>query len=104
MAARLGRTDRVTYGLGEWPGPGRRLTVDDGVVRLEGFRSQSGGTLTVVGWDRRRLTLLVVPPETGADEAEHVLATTAGPDGGGAHPRTAGAVAGPTPGGVPLPA
>lgn len=79
VGARRGPADRVTYGLGEWPAPGRRIAVDGRVVRLEGFRSQFAATLTVVGWDRRRLTLLVVPPETGPDVAERVLGTAADP-------------------------
>ncbi|MFJ9779541.1 DUF5994 family protein [Amycolatopsis sp. NPDC101161] len=80
VAARLGRIDRVTYHLGEWPGAPRRISVDDQVVRLEGFRSQATGTLTVIGWDRRLLTLVVVPPETGSETAERVLANAASED------------------------
>jgi hypothetical protein len=75
VTTRLGRIDRVTYHLGEWPSSRRRLSFDDHVVRLEGFRSQHADTLTVIGWDRHRLTLLVVPPETGPDVAQHTLAT-----------------------------
>jgi hypothetical protein len=77
LDSRQGRTDRVTFGLGEWPDPQRRLTVGEHVVRLEGFRSQQADTLTVIGWDRRRLTLLVVPPETGAEAARRALETAA---------------------------
>ncbi|SFW79983.1 DUF5994 family protein [Amycolatopsis australiensis] len=80
MTARLGRIDRVTYHLADWPVPARRLTVDDGAVRLEGFRSQQGGTLTVVGWDRHRLTLLVVAPDTDSDVAQHALTAAAVPE------------------------
>jgi len=76
-AARLGRVDRVTYHLEEWPAPHRRLAFDEGVVRLEGFRSQAAGSLTVIGWNRKRLTLAVVPPETGPETAERVLADAA---------------------------
>jgi hypothetical protein len=77
LGSRLGRVDRVTYQLGEWQAPNRRLSAGEHVVRLEGFRSQRAGSLTVIGWDRRRLTLLVVPPETGPGEAEHALTTAA---------------------------
>lgn len=80
LAERLGRIDRVTHHLGEWPEPHRRMSFDGEVVRLEGFRSQRANTLTVVGWDRHRLTLVVVPPETGPEVAERVLATAASPD------------------------
>ena len=80
VAARLGRIDRVTYHLGEWPAALRRISVDDHVVRLEGFRSQPAGTLTVIGWNRHRLTLVGIPPETGSESAEHVLVTAASGD------------------------
>ena len=79
LTARLGRIDRVTYHLGDWPDPHRRITFDGNVVRLEGFRSQPSGSLTVIGWDRHRMTLLVVPPETGPDAAQHALTTAADP-------------------------
>jgi hypothetical protein len=81
VATRLGRIDRVTHHLGEWPAPHRRLFLDDGVVRLEGFRSQQAGTLTVIGWERLRLTLLVIPPETGPDDAQRALTAAADRDG-----------------------
>jgi len=80
LTGRLGRVDRVTYHLGDWPDPVRRVTFDDSVVRLEGFRSQPSGSLTVIGWDRHRITLLVVPPETTPGVAQNVLATAADAD------------------------
>ncbi|MEV4049794.1 DUF5994 family protein [Amycolatopsis sp. NPDC049688] len=80
LAARLGRIDRVTYHLGDWPNAPRRVTFDDNAVRLEGFRSQPSGSLTAIGWNRQRTTLLVVPPETGPDAAQHALTTAADPD------------------------
>ncbi|HWD04420.1 MAG TPA: DUF5994 family protein [Amycolatopsis sp.] len=79
MAARLSRIDRVTYSLDEWPETRHRLVFDDHVVRLEGFRSQRPGSLTVIGGDRDRLTLLVVPPEADDAVAQHALATAAAP-------------------------
>ncbi|WP_329045798.1 DUF5994 family protein [Amycolatopsis sp. NBC_01488] len=75
VTARLGRIDRVTHHLADWPASTRRITFDDSVVRLEGFRSQHTGTLTVIGWDRQRLTLRVVPPETGLDDAQRAFDT-----------------------------
>ncbi|WP_086853487.1 DUF5994 family protein [Amycolatopsis kentuckyensis] len=79
LVTRLGRIDRVTYHLGDWPAAPRRVTFDDGVVRLEGFRSQPPGSLTVIGWNRHRTTLLVVPPATSPEVAEHALTTAAEP-------------------------
>lgn len=77
VAARLGRIDRVTYHLSDWPTPHRRVTFDDRVVRLEGFQSQQSDSLTVIGGNRDRLTLLVVPPDTSPVVANHALATAA---------------------------
>ncbi|WP_410645413.1 DUF5994 family protein [Amycolatopsis sp. lyj-346] len=106
LESRLGRLDRVTYRLGEWPVPNRRLVFDGGTVRLEGFRSQSADTVTVIGWDRRRLTLLVVPPETGADLARQALAAAAAEGGtdDSAQLLAGRGAAGRTQSGVPLPA
>jgi hypothetical protein len=103
VTGRLGRIDRVTYHLADWPAPHRRLIVDDYVVRLEGFRSQESGTLTVIGWDRHRLTMLVIPPETGPDAAQHLLTAAADQDDTDVSARLF-AAAEPTEGGVPLPA
>jgi hypothetical protein len=34
----------------------------------------------LAGWDRQRMTLLVVPPETSPDAAQHALTTATDPD------------------------
>jgi hypothetical protein len=78
LAVRLEGIERVTFNLTAWPPTGRRLAFDGGNVRLEGFRSQPGGTVTVIGaWGRHQVTLLVIPPETDPDLARHVLMTAA---------------------------
>ncbi|ASR36642.1 hypothetical protein BAY61_18375 [Prauserella marina] len=71
-----GRIERVTYNLTMWKSDTRRLTVPGGVVRLEGFRSQATDTVTIAGSDRRRLTLLVVPPEATPLAGGHAMTTT----------------------------
>jgi hypothetical protein len=73
LAIRLGRIERVTYNLVRWQSTARRLMIDGRAIRLEGFRSQHLDTVTVIGDDRHRLTLLVVPPETDPAAAHHVL-------------------------------
>ncbi|WP_210718110.1 DUF5994 family protein [Amycolatopsis acididurans] len=77
LTVRMTRIDRVTYNLTVWPPTPRRLVLDGHVVRLEGFRSQHTDTVTVIGADRRRLTLLVVPPDTDPDLAHRILVTAA---------------------------
>ncbi len=78
LAVRLAGIERVTFDLATWPPTGRRLAFDGGDVRLEGFRSQHSGTVTVIGaWGRHQVTLLVVPPETDPDLAQHILMAAA---------------------------
>lgn len=77
LAIRLGRIERVVYNLATWQPAARRLTIEDYVVRLEGFRSQHADTVTAVGQGRQRLTLLVVPPETSQASAHHTMRTAA---------------------------
>ncbi|MEU4674636.1 DUF5994 family protein [Amycolatopsis sp. NPDC023774] len=80
LAARLGRIDRVSYHLGDWPDPPRGVTFGESGIRLEGFRSQPSATLTVIGWDQHRTTLLVIAAETDPDAAQDALTTAADPD------------------------
>jgi hypothetical protein len=79
LAARLEWVERVTYNLTAWAPAPRHLPVGGRAVRLEGFRSQPADVVTVIGRGGRRLTLLVVPPETGPATADRVLARAAGP-------------------------
>ncbi|GAA3834148.1 hypothetical protein GCM10022380_60630 [Amycolatopsis tucumanensis] len=64
LTARLGAVERSTYHLDGWNPAGTKLATGGRTVRLDGFRSQRPGTVTLVGTGMRRLTLLVVPPET----------------------------------------
>lgn len=81
LALRLDRVERVTYNLTAWPPTRRRIVLDGRVIRLEGFRSQHADTVTVVGgWDRHRLALLVVPPETEPVLAQQILMAAAHAD------------------------
>ena len=73
VANRLGPVERVSYNLDAWQAVPRRIRTAGRVVRMGGFRSQAPALLKVIG-ERRALTLLVVPPETDAEAAEHILA------------------------------
>ncbi|WP_181772551.1 DUF5994 family protein [Amycolatopsis pittospori] len=78
LAVQLESIERVTYNLTDWPPAPQRLLIESGNVRLEGFRSQHPDTLTIIGTSgRRRLTLLVVPPDTEPGHAHHLLMTAA---------------------------
>jgi hypothetical protein len=75
LTVRLGLITRATYNLAAWSPAARRLDVEGHAVRLEGFRSQPADIVTVVGRDRHRLTLLVVPPDTSPLNAHHTMMT-----------------------------
>ncbi len=73
LAVRLGEVPRMSYNLTEWETAPSQLAIDGVKVRLSGFWSRPEHTVDVVASDRRRLTLLVVPPETGADIAHDTM-------------------------------
>ncbi|MEU4746173.1 DUF5994 family protein [Actinosynnema sp. NPDC023658] len=79
MAA-LGRPVlRVSYDLDAWDVVGRRLPVGDAVVRMEGFRTSQPHTVTMIGPDRARTRLLVIPPATPGGAARAALRAAADP-------------------------
>ena len=79
VSDRLGSTERVSYHLGDWDPVGRSVDVGGPfAVRLSGFRSQAPDTIDVLG-PQKRLTLLVIPPETSRRTAGDALAAAAEP-------------------------
>ncbi|WIV59234.1 DUF5994 family protein [Amycolatopsis nalaikhensis] len=78
---RVGEVERISYPLGDgWEIAHRKLVVDGRLVRLEGFHSMQADTLALIGTQQRRLTLLVVAPDTPHDTATTALKTSAEPD------------------------
>lgn len=73
LADRLGDVERVTYNLDSWEAVPRKIKIGSSVVRMGGFHSQLPATIDVIG-ERRRLTLLIVPPDTDAQVAHGILA------------------------------
>jgi hypothetical protein len=79
VTARVGSTERVSYHLGDWDPPGRRIDVGGSfAVRLSGFRFQQPDTIDMLG-PQKRITLLVIPPETSPQTADEALAAAAHP-------------------------
>ncbi|VVJ21817.1 Uncharacterised protein [Amycolatopsis camponoti] len=77
----VGQVERIGYPLGDgWELTHRKLVVDGHLVRLEGFHAMPAHTLTLIGTQQRRLTLLVIAPGTPQDTATTVLRTAADPD------------------------
>lgn len=79
LAIRLGPIERITYNLTAWSSDARRVSTNGNVVRLGGFRSQSADIVTVIGTNQRRLTLLIVPPETDPTAAHRMLISASKP-------------------------
>jgi hypothetical protein len=74
LEERVGTAERVNYHLGSWgnDGPPRRLPVKGRTVKLSGYRTMNAATIDVVG-ARRRLTMLVLPPDSTAEAATSAL-------------------------------
>jgi hypothetical protein len=80
LAVRLGSVQRVVFPLTSWDTPPRRVDVRGHSVRLEGFHSQDEHVINIVAPDRRRIRLLVVPPDAVDTAAHDALMTAAGPE------------------------
>ena len=71
-ATRLGPVERVVYNIDAWAAAPRKIRIADATVRMAGFHSLDADTVHLIG-ARRRLVLLVVPPETDEQTALSVL-------------------------------
>lgn len=77
LAVRLGEIPRVSYNLTEWDTAPRQIAVDGVRIRLNGFWSRPEHTVDIVAADRRRLTLLLVPPDTDPSAAHQIMMSAA---------------------------
>jgi Family of unknown function (DUF5994) len=75
-SARLGPVERVAYNIDAWEPVPRKIRIADATVRMAGFHSLDFDTVQLIG-ARRRLILLIVPPETDEKTARSVLAAAA---------------------------
>ncbi|MDX3659713.1 DUF5994 family protein [Streptomyces sp. ID05-26A] len=73
LAVRLGEIPRVSYNLTEWETAPRQIAADGVRVRLSGFWSRPAHTVDLIAGDRRRLTLLVLPPGADPSAAHHTM-------------------------------
>jgi hypothetical protein len=81
LRAHVGQVSRLAYNLDFWAPVHRKLTVAGRAVRCEGFHTMDPHTVTAIGTDSRRVTLLVVPPDKPADAAEAALRTASDSNG-----------------------
>ena len=79
LSVRLGPIRRVIYNLNEWSTPPAKFAIEGRMVRLDGYRRQPVNTVDVLGLNRAKITLLVVPPHADPDQAHATMMTAAGP-------------------------
>jgi Family of unknown function (DUF5994) len=79
LSVRLGRIDRVLYNLNEWAKASAKLVTGGRTVRLDGYRRQPIHTVEVLGLNRIKIALLVVPPNADPDTAHATLMAAAAP-------------------------
>ncbi len=79
LSVRLGPIDRVTYNFADWAAAPTKFPTRGDTVRLTGFYQQQGNTLEVIGVNRSKLVLLVVPSRTESAHAHDIMMSAATP-------------------------
>jgi hypothetical protein len=80
LSVRLGRIERVMYNLNEWAKAPAKLATGGRAVRLDGYLRQPINTVEVLGVNRNRIVLLVVPPHADPHHAHDTMMAAAGPN------------------------
>jgi Family of unknown function (DUF5994) len=79
LSVRLGPIDQVTYNFADWAAAPAKFSTGGDTVRLSGFYQQQGNTVEVIGTNRTKLVLLVVPSSTEPEHAHGILMSAATP-------------------------
>jgi hypothetical protein len=79
LSVRLGPIERVMFNANEWVKAPGRLVTGGRAVRLDGYLHQPVNTVEVIGLDRGRIALLVVPPNSDPEVAHATLMAAATP-------------------------
>ncbi|MGW1743765.1 DUF5994 family protein [Nocardia sp. NPDC001965] len=80
LGNRAGSVDRIMYNLDTWQPAPQHTMLGGQSVRLDGYRHLPAHTLCVLGLDRTRLVLLVIPAATATDTARALLSAASRPD------------------------
>ena len=80
LSVRLGPIDRVLYKLNDWAKAPTELATGGHAVRLDGNGLQPPNTVEVLGLNRNKIVLLVVPPHIDPDRAHATMMAAAAPD------------------------
>ncbi|MCP2280003.1 DUF5994 family protein [Nocardia amikacinitolerans] len=79
LFAGRGAVERIMYDMDAWQPTPRRTTVGGRLIRLDGYRHLPAHTICVLGLDRTRLVLLVIPADTEAASAAALLSAASRP-------------------------
>jgi hypothetical protein len=79
LSVRLGPIDRVTYNFADWAAAPAKFPTGGETVRLSGYYQQQGNTVEVVGTNRNKVVLLVVPSRTESEHAHDIMMSAATP-------------------------
>jgi Family of unknown function (DUF5994) len=79
LSVRLGPIDHVTYNFADWAAAPATFPTGGDEVRLSGFYQQQNNTVEVIGVNRTKLVLLVVPSRTEPEHAHEILMSAATP-------------------------
>jgi hypothetical protein len=80
LSVRLGPIDHITYNFADWAAAPATFPTGGDTVRLSGFYQQQNNTVEVVGTNRSKLVLLVVPSGTEPEHAHDILMSAATPN------------------------
>ena len=80
LSVRQGPIERVMFNVNEWAISPAKLFTGRRDVRLDGYLHQPLNTVEVIGVNRSRTALLVVPPDADPDEAHATLMAAATPN------------------------
>jgi hypothetical protein len=80
LSVRLGPVDRVIYNVSEWAKAPARLPSGGRMVRLDGYARQPVNTIQVIGLNRNKIVLLVVPARTDPEHAHDIMMAAAAPN------------------------
>ena len=77
---RLDAITRVMYNLDEWATAPEKLLIGGRVVRLDGSRLHATSTLEILGINRKKILLLIVPPHIDPHRAHETMMAAAAPN------------------------
>ena len=80
LSVRLGPVARVIYKLSEWAKAPAKFPTGGSMIRLGGYNRQPVNTIEVIGINRKKLVLLVVPSRTDPQHAHDIMMSAAAPD------------------------